>query len=513
MEFLSPTKWVQQVTKNCLRYISTGENIESLFTSVLEQKKLFELFSELEKHKVHKLIMEQFDVEDSILILSYIINILDISDIEFKNECAKKIYEVDYDSLTLIMLDMQLIFWGNISYRLRYDIHQKIIRSLEADLKLEYSYIPIESRNKNRIVVITEQLLFNTNHAPTMMTLETIYLLQKCFGYEVNIFTCPSNRILLPTIWLETNGFFSSGCGYQQYVYKGMQMPVYQYPMAQCSMEDYEDMLKKIYEFRPAFVLNMGVNNPIADIPHFFTTVVSRDMSTELSITEADIIVSGNLKITQNKDILNLKPYQKLLLMNQKFPVMIRASKHIYSREELHLPMQRFLIAIVGNRLDAEMDGSFKKLLFSVLEENSNIDFVIIGKTEKIYKEFSESLYNERVHFLGFCSDLLGVYKVLDLYLNPKRSGGGWSSAIALKAGIPVVTLQDCDVAYNVPKEFVVSNEQMIIPTILHYGSDKEYYKKQSGIAKKFGEKNIEEDAVKYVSELLEKIKEILYND
>ena len=90
MEYLSPVKWIQEVTQSCLDYITYMEHNEKLLTYVTTLRKAFENFSENEKHKIHMLLMEKFEVKDSVLILSYIINVVHIE--EFITDVAKQIY-------------------------------------------------------------------------------------------------------------------------------------------------------------------------------------------------------------------------------------------------------------------------------------------------------------------------------------------------------------------------------------------------------------------------------------
>ena len=510
MEYLSPVKWIQEVTQSCLDYIMHTEGNEKLLTYVTTLKEAFVNFSENEKHKIHTLIMEKFEVKDSVLILSYIINVVQIE--EFVTDVAEQIYIGDYDCLTKIMLEIQLVFYENVDYQLQRNIHHKNILDLKRNLEMECSYIPINRRNKKKIAIITEQLL-SGNHAPTLMTLESAYVLQKYFDYEVLIFTCTSNKRLESTAWIEIHGFYSSGNGYQQWSYKGMNLSVYQYPMDSSTINDYREMLQKIYEYNPLFVLNMGVNNPIADLPHFFTTVVARDMSTQIPVSEADIVILGEHHIEDDGVIKELDRSQKQIIMRQKFPAIVNKSDHIFTRRELNLPEDKFLVCIVGNRLDKEVDKEFICYMHSILSKSKKIDFVIIGDTESLQLAFFKTIYEERVHFLGFCKDLIGVYHILDLYLNPKRLGGGWSSAIALQAGLPVVTLPNCDVAYNVSDNFIVSNERKMVETVLRYASDEQYYKKQADMARICCAKDSEEQAIAYVTELLNKVKEAMFND
>ncbi len=509
MEDLSPVKWVQQVTQRCLECVIHGYDKDKEVELVV-YKNTFEGYTQYEQRLVHTLLTEQFETQDSVFILSYIINILKIE--SFTEDVAEQIYAGKYDCFVSIMLEMQLLFLDNIDYSLRRKIHQKNIQLIKNELKLNYSFIPIKRRKKNRIAIITEQLL-NRYHAPTLMVLELSYILKKYFHYEVLIFTCTSNLTIESTTWLGGTFFYSSGCGYQQWSYKDEVMSVYQYPMQSCTLNDYREMFKKIYEFNPIYVLNAGVNNPIADLPCDFTTVVVRNMSTKLPVSEANIMVRAGSRITRNKDENMLGMCQEQIFMDTKFPVIVNTTDHKFTRRELRLPDNKFLVCIVGNRLDKEIDDNFMQHLFTILLKNSNIDLVIIGETKDIQSKFKQTIYGNRIHFLGYCKDLLGVYRVLDLYLNPKRTGGGWSSAIALQAGLPVVTLPNCDVAYNVSQNFIVSDEDCIAKYVLHYAEDKQYYEEQKSIAKNIAKKNLKEQSIEYVAELLNKIEEALPDD
>ena len=121
---------------------------------------------------------------------------------------------------------------------------------------------------------------------------------------------------------------------------------------------------------------------------------------------------------------------------------------------------------LIGNRLDQEITDSFEQFMKKILQKSEKVDFVIIGETKDLQKRLVNNMFEKRIHYLGYCPILKGTVGALDLYLNPDRLGGGWSSMIALYAGIPVVTLPTGDVAYNVSGEFVVSNYEEMYETI-----------------------------------------------
>lgn len=104
---------------------------------------------------------------------------------------------------------------------------------------------------------------------------------------------------------------------------------------------------------------------------------------------------------------------------------------------------------------------------------------------------------------------MYGIYGMVDLYLNPERIGGGFSAAMALEVGIPVVTLPDCDVAYYAKKQFCVSGEDEMKRIVCRYAQDPFFIKEKEQIQEILIE-NPEQEMINYVERLMEQIKESL---
>ena len=505
-----PVQWLQTIISNCMQMISIENDRKLSAINPKDLKKIYESYSEEEKNKIHQLIRYQFNVKDSVLILSYIIKVIQLD--EFQMDAARQICREEHDWVTQIMLEIQV---DKIPYELKCKIHRNNIASIFKALQEEYTYIPVCNRNHNRIMIITEQLTENLNHAPTRMTFEIANTLQKKFGFDVEIITCASNEKLPFYIWIGAVFYNSSEYGYVEKIYKDSVLSIYQYPLRDCNIKDYRQMLSKIYEFNPLFVFEMGVCNPIADLPHIFTTTVNLNMVTEAPVSEADIFVR-HTRLEESIENLyekNLNPYQKQIFMNNRFPALFDTDGVEYTRQELNLPEDKFLIAIIGNRLDQEITDSFEQFMKKILQKSEKVDFVIIGETKDLQKRLVNNMFEKRIHYLGYCPNLKGTVGALDLYLNPERLGGGWSSMIALYAGIPVVTLPTGDVAYNVSGEFVVSNYEEMYETICRYMRDSEFYKAQQQEAIQYAKAHGENKVIDFCDEMLKGIKEILLND
>ena len=131
-------------------------------------------------------------------------------------------------------------------------------------------------------------------------------------------------------------------------------------------------------------------------------------------------------------------------------------------------------IAIVGNRLDIELDIEFFKYLEKAIKIIPNLKFKIIGEQPKLDLISKKLLKN--IEFISFISDLENYFiENIDFYLNPKRFGGGHSSMMAIKANIPVITLAYGDVYATLEKKYFINSFDEIADFIKNYIEDKDF--------------------------------------
>lgn len=105
---------------------------------------------------------------------------------------------------------------------------------------------------------------------------------------------------------------------------------------------------------------------------------------------------------------------------------------------------EKIKLVMVGNRLQNEIDETLWNGLISLYKKNTNIEVVIVGT-------FDESLIpgalKSCVTCAGYQYDLKEFLKNMHFYINPTRNGGGQSALLAVKLGIPVLTIDFGDVA------------------------------------------------------------------
>jgi glycosyltransferase involved in cell wall biosynthesis len=354
-------------------------------------------------------------------------------------------------------------------------------------------------------------------HAPTKVVLEFAYVLQVVLGYEVMLFVCPNDADeKVRGLWYHAVGdisiyeFLNSPL---RLSYKDTVISGYQINYTQSCAKEYSMMLSLIHAWNPEFVFAVGAGNPVTDLTSKFTTLVSMPLTSTCPVSEAQIFIrAGKAKGEYEEEYQEVVKNngQRQLFVKETIPVTVARGSSQTDRAQLGLPDDRFIIAVVGNRLDNEINDEFVGVMQEIIEKNPETAFAIIGKVELVKEHFKQKVFENHIFYLGYQKELINTYEVLDLYLNPKRWGGGFSSVMALMAGIPVVTLPDCDVSVAVGKDFVVPDYGKMIETVCRYVRDKEFYLQQKQRAKEIAANNTDDKMVDYVRELLQGIEALL---
>lgn len=502
------TEWLKKVIGLSIAPWCEEEKRERF--AELEQE--YNRFTVAERDMIRNLMETQLEVKDRIYVQSCLVQYMNIA--EFRDFLLSSILEGSFDCSTEIMLELQVAATVKGTYMKKRMFHKKNMEHLAQLLGENHSYQPLAQRNKKRIAIITGQLL-NTLHAPTKVVLNFAYMLQERLNYEVRIFVCPCDGDFPQDLWYEPHQMNASErwrnvpmrMTYEDTVFEG-----YQVNMTPASPKEYSMMLSLIHAWNPLFVLAMGVIHPVADLAARFTTLVSMGMSIDCPVSEGNILVRLDQadEESEKEYVERIGEKQTQLFIEEKMPVLVEKSQKTYSRLESGLPEDQFLIAIVGNRLDAEIDHEFVALMKRLLEREPNISFVMIGRVKKLKEYLAGAVFTDHVYYLGYSNDLAGAYGMLDLYLNPRRRGGGFSSMIALSEGVPVVSLPDCDVAYHAGEAFVVQNEEEMIETVCRYVSDQEYYEEKKRVAQMIAQRNTDDKMVEYVKNMVDHIIQIM---
>ena len=234
------------------------------------------------------------------------------------------------------------------------------------------------------------------------------------------------------------------------------------------------ETLLKIYKLRPELIYNIGGSSLLSDLCATFTKTASLPCSNNIPITMSRYLLVGRtLEESDQERLYRLEPYQQVIETVTNY--QLAPCNQQYERSQFGLTEDDFVLGIIGNRLNDELDDKF----ISVLHQISNqfpVHFLFIGNLQKNRITDNAPDIN-RFHFAGLLSEASQAIRLFDIYCNPMRNGGGRSSFEALAQGVPVITLQYGDVYYTCGKEFSTVDYEHYIKKIGQYITDLEYRK------------------------------------
>ncbi|EXX88240.1 hypothetical protein BG53_00910 [Paenibacillus darwinianus] len=174
-------------------------------------------------------------------------------------------------------------------------------------------------------------------------------------------------------------------------------------------------------------------------------------------------------------------------IIESVFTFDFKPQENRYTRAQLNLPENKFLIAVIGARLNDEVTPAFLDVFEQLYKLGAHL--VFIGGFDK-HAEYAakNSVFAEHSTALGFQSDVLAIMELCDLYANPQRTGGGSSAAEALYKGVPVVTLDSGDVSVAAGGDFHVHSYEEMTHMIKRYIQEDRFYETMSGKARERAE-------------------------
>jgi len=346
------------------------------------------------------------------------------------------------------------------------------------------SFIPKEKRNQDLIFIFTGQLL-GSKHAPTKLLLERAYHLIKNFN---------KNVLILNTKELITKEgqvpFFQDYLAYQKdyysdanhVTYKGLEIPFYQPSSNMPNEEEIKSILSIVQEYKPYFILSIGSANLTADLCSNIVPTVAFPTTSDLPISESQILINRTELSSENRALckdLNIDE-KSIIISNPKGRG--EDLQITYTKKEFDLPENKFLISVVGNRLEDEISNEFILMLLNTIKENTFIVFIgVFENYAKLCNQFLD-LKNNSIH-LPFQNHLNAVLKLFDLNVNPDRIGGAHGALYSIMHSIPIVTINRGDTHVLTTNHFSVTSYKSMQKIIKKYINDPIFYKKQSELA------------------------------
>ncbi len=387
-------------------------------------------------------------------------------------------------------------------------IYKNIIEEMKENIGLKLQRIPVEERNQDLVVVMTCQFL-SIEHGPTKTALDRCSTLIRKENKKVILIN--SGELLniknkLP-VYSYRKGTYDDKLLELDFVeYQGITIPYYQCMHDMPNREGIIEVLNMIDELRPLYIIHIGGESPLCEYCNDIVPAISiGTVPSEVGCSMMELQVMGRALQERDMAIVEALGKTERNVIAGRFTSSVPMSKMPTSRKELGLPEDKFLCVVVGARLNYEVTDDFVKMMRSVSDK---VNFVFAGVFDDMYDYYSKE-YVDFVDIainLGFSNNMMGVYSVCDLYVNPIRQGGGTSVIEAMYEGLPAVTLNYGDVSLGCGEEFFVTDYNDMVKVIDRYTTDTEFYTEKSKRARDRAEEMLDSDTL--FCEILRKIEE-----
>lgn len=294
-----------------------------------------------------------------------------------------------------------------------------------------------------RIVITTQQLL-GPSHAPTRDTFEFTRLLTAA-GFEVLIiasreFNSEPAGALAPARTSNVNEAFN---GPVRIEYRGQHYQSYQPSQGTMNDASLIEIFSRIKSFGPELILSVGTRSVVAEtlagsgpmtLMYPTTSGVPLTLKNHFMMWRAP--TEGDLALMEDEGLRD----QFLFWRHPGFEPP--ETKGALSRSDFDIRADAFVILIVGQRLHDDIDEAFIEFMRALCTANERFHFVFAGHFHTYEALFSEhSDLAGRWTYIGFHSDIMAINALGDVYVNPRRAGGGSAIVYAMAAGLPAFTM------------------------------------------------------------------------
>lgn len=368
-------------------------------------------------------------------------------------------------------------------------ILEKIARYFKRNLALHQ--FTINKRNKKSIAFVTDQLL-SLNHSPTKLMLDYAKNFKKYHPeYKIKIFVednfinNPKENIL-PYFYSSVE---STKCmDMHKKHLNNEDIDIYYSNVGKSKLERTKDIIQQIKTYNPDVIITTSKISISNEILYDYYPIIYMPVGGDYFINRAHVYLHGDRQIV----LENNKKYKCLNSNNiYQFTPGVEFGEAVkeINPSDYDINKNEFIMVTVGNRLDAELnsDKAFVDAICQLLMDNDNIRWIIIGRAQLSYisSRYNELLGNKIIR-ISYEEDLLALYKICDIYINPDRSGGGISMAMAMNEGLPVITLASSYAgSIWVGKGNCVPDFNSFIEEINKMYKNKNYREKKGGIMKR----------------------------
>jgi len=344
---------------------------------------------------------------------------------------------------------------------------------------------PPNFTRSNRVIIITKQMQMPP-HAPSVRTLEFAKNLIEDYRKDVMII-CSSEVSSAKggPIIPQAAGFYAPEfLNGNSITYEGHNIPFLLCGQSIYSEKAARQGIQAILEFGPEMILSIGAPSVLGEVFHEHCFSFFYMSGRGLPLTKYHYFHTWEEPTKTEREILSDEGIEKqhLFVSTPGYHKNIQFSN--LSRTDFGISNDAFVFAIIGMRLDKEIDAAFLKLM-SEISKNKNAHFLFAGVFETFDAVFSSYPQLQiKTSFLGMQPDIMAVYNLANAYLNPIRKGGGSSAAQAMQAGLPILSLPTGDVGFMCKNFPPLKNYPALTKAALSLMTDAKKLKEYQKLAK-----------------------------
>ncbi|AWK89760.1 glycosyltransferase [Azospirillum thermophilum] len=319
-----------------------------------------------------------------------------------------------------------------------------------------------------RVVMVTNQLL-SSQHQPTRDLLRQASLLQGECGREVVILNTNMmpDRYYSPFVPPFAAAVEEQLTGEQLIGFEGRTFRLLSSIEPGLTAAKLQGFLSAVEAVDPDVVVALGGSVLVADLLAPARPLVSVATTTGATLSLADIVLDYGGTVppaTEGRLAKSWRPF--------RLGLSLRRDGIAASRAGFGIADDAFACIVVSNRLDSEVSPDFLALLERLLDAVPRAELLFAGVAESLPGRLARSRHAARLRWLGYVERMDALMGVCDLYLNPRRTGGGASAAQALAAGIPALSLPGGDVASVVGPAFLPEDAEALLQRAVALAGD-----------------------------------------
>ncbi len=367
-----------------------------------------------------------------------------------------------------------------------WNYYKEVVEEFAQRMHTSLETIPAETRDEDLVIVITEQFLA-IQHGPTKTALDRCRAL-KMVGKKkvllINTAEVLSGVGKIPFWNAYMGSYASEKQNEREQIWKGVEIPYHQCRDDMPDIDEVDELLSEIRRLAPMRVVSIGGSSMLSNLVNKMIPVLTIGLSpSALEFTTTKYQTISKKLEPSDIEMVNKLGFKEENLIEGIFTSSLKPQTEHITRQELGVPEDKFLMVVIGGRLDMEVTEEFLESLEEIIQDDMYVGFI---GTFNTYESVIPKYPKLRTHSsnLGFCNDILSRLEICDLYVNPNRRGGGTSCVEAMFMGVPVVSTQYGDVAVNAGEAFLVKDYSQMKAAIMQYYTDRDFYDTMSKKAK-----------------------------